>query len=287
MARDHASDFERDGVLVGVDILNSDEAATYLASIERFERDRADDLPVQEIFRTGAHMVLSAVDELVRHPSVLDCIEALLGPDLMVWDSDILIKEPHSEGYISWHQDLRYWGVDSTYALTAWIALTDATREMGCMRFLPGSHHEGLLDHTDTFEGRNMLSRGQTAAFEVDEAATTSGDLRAGQMSVHHSLMLHASTPNRSDRRRVGLAIRYATPALRQIVADRDYAQLVRGEDRHGNFLPAPRPDFGASPDAVAAWRRITDDQAAAYFQGVDEDKKTWTGGDATRSPAS
>jgi len=280
---EYADAFNRDGVLIGARVLDPGEASAYRDRIETFERAFAATLPVAEMFRTGAHIVSTAVDALVRHPKVLEVVGALLGPDLMVWDSDVIIKEPRSEGYISWHQDLRYWGVDSHNAVTAWIALTDATGDMGCMRFVPGSHREGLLDHTDTFEGGNLLTRGQTVAREIDEATTVLGELRAGEMSVHHGLTLHASIPNRSDRRRIGLAIRYATPALRQLVAERDYAQLVCGTDRFGHFQPVPRPAADGDPDAVAAWRRITEDQSAAYFEGVDDDKKSWTGGNAAR----
>ena len=271
--------FERDGVLVGLEVASTQEAAAYLARIETFEKARAGDLPVPAIFRTGAHIAMTAVDELVRHPRILESVAALLGPDLMVWDSDVIIKEAGSEGFISWHQDLRYWGVDSTDAVTVWLALTDASGEMGCMRFVPGSHLEGLVDHTDTFQDGNLLTRGQTVAREVDESTTIMGELRAGQMSIHHGLTFHASMPNRSARRRVGLAIRYTTPAMRQLVAERDYAQLVAGEDRYGHFEPVPRPAADGDAEAMAAWQRITEDQAAAYFAGVEAEKQSWTGG--------
>jgi non-heme Fe2+,alpha-ketoglutarate-dependent halogenase len=278
--------FERDGVLVGIDVLTREEADAYLARIEAFEKSRAADLPVPAIFRTGAHIAMTAVDELVRHPGILEPVAALLGPDLMVWDSDVIIKEAGSEGFISWHQDLRYWGVDSTDAVTAWLALTDASGAMGCMRFIPGSHREGLVDHTDTFQDGNLLTRGQTVAREIDEKSAILGALDAGQMSIHHGLTFHASLPNRSDRRRVGLAIRYTTPAMRQIVADRDYAQLVAGEDRYGHFETVPRPAADGDAEAMAAWKRITDDQAAAYFAGVEAEKQSWTGGYAASKPA-
>ena len=278
---DLADAFRRDGVLTGARVLEPDEAAAFLDRLERFRRDHRARLPVDDMFRTGVHLVSTAADELVRHPRVLEVVAALLGPDLIVWDSDVFIKEPRSEGFASWHQDLRYWGVDSHDAVTAWIALTDATGEMGCMRFLPGSHREGLLDHADTFARGNLLTRGQTAARRIDESEAVPGALRAGEMSVHHGLTLHASTPNRSGRRRVGLAVRYATPAMRQVAGAVDYAQPVLGEDRFGHFRPAPRPASDAHADAVAAWRRIVEDQAAAYFEGVEAGGRSWTGGGA------
>ncbi len=281
-----AGAFDRDGVLVGIDVMAHDEVAAYLARIEAFERGRAGDLPVAAIFRTGAHIAITAVDELVRHPAILDAVAALLGPNLMVWDSDVIAKEAGSEWFISWHQDLRYWGVDGTDAVTVWLALTDASGEMGCMRFIPGSHREGLVDHTDTFQDGNLLTRGQTIARDVDEDTAIMGALQAGQMSIHHGLTFHASMPNHSDCRRVGLAVRYTTPAMRQVVADHDYAQLVRGRDDFGHFQPVPRPAADGDATAMANWRRITDEQAAAYFAGVQAGKQSWTGGNVASKPA-
>ncbi len=274
-----ADTFRREGFVTGLRVLSPDGARRVLARIETFERVHGDDLPVADMFRTGSHIVMGVVDEMIRHPRVLDPVRALLGPDLIVWDSDIFIKEPRTQGFVSWHQDLRYWGVDSHDAVTAWIALTDATGEMGCMRFLPRSHRAGLVDHEDTFENGNLLTRGQNVCWAVDESQARLGELRAGEMSIHHGLTMHASVPNRSAARRVGLVIRFATPAMRQVVAERDHAQLVCGRDAFGHFLEVPRPGADAAPDAVALWRRISENRAAAYFSGVTRGNRRWTGG--------
>ncbi len=275
-----AETFQRDGFITGIRVLEPDAAHATLDRIEEFERVHRGDLPVHEMFRTGTHIVMRTVDEMIRHPRVLDVVRTLLGPNLIVWDSDIIIKEPRTEGFVSWHQDLRYWGVDSHDAVTVWIALTDATGAMGCMRFLPGSHRAGLIDHEDTFETGNLLTRGQNVRWTIDESRTRYGELSAGEMSVHHGLTMHASEPNRSSARRVGLVIRFATPAMQQVVAERDYAQLVCGTDAFDHFVPVPRPRTDAAPEAVALWRKISEDRAGAYFSGVKEGNRRWTGGD-------
>lgn len=276
-----ADAFRRDGFIAGVRVLEADAAAAVLEKIDAFARTHAGHLPVAEMFRTGSHLVMRVVDDMVRHPRVLDVVRELLGDDLIVWDSDVFIKEAHSQGYVSWHQDLRYWGVDSHDAVTAWIALTDATGAMGCMRFLPGSHRAGLVDHDDTFETDNLLTRGQNVRWEIDEDETRFGELKTGEMSVHHGLTMHASEPNRSADRRVGLVVRFATPAMRPVVIERDYAQLVCGEDAFGHYTPVPRPCVDASPEAVALWRKVTGERAGAYFSGVAEEDRRWTGGKA------
>ena len=279
-----ADAFRRDGFIAGVRVLEADDAAAVLEKIDAFARTHAGHLPVAEMFRTGSHLVMCAVDDMVRHPRVLDVVRQLLGDDLIVWDSDVFIKEAHSQGYVSWHQDLRYWGVDSHDAVTAWIALTDATGAMGCMRFLPGSHRAGLVDHDDTFETDNLLTRGQNVRWEIDESETRLGDLKAGEMSVHHGLTMHASEPNRSADRRVGLVVRFATPAMRPVVVERDYAQLVCGEDAFCHYTPVPRPHKDASPEAVALWHKVSGERAGAYFSGVAEEDRRWTGGRAADS---
>ena len=273
-------DFRRDGFVSGVRVLEADGAAAILDRIDGFARTHAWRLPVAEMFRTGSHLVMRVVDDMVRHPRVLDVIRQLLGDNLLVWDSDVFIKEADSPGYVSWHQDLRYWGVDSHDAVTAWIALTDATEQMGCMRFLPGSHRAGLVDHDDSFEAGNLLTRGQSARWAIDESKTQLGELKAGEMSVHHGLTMHASTPNRSSARRVGLVVRFATPAMRPVVTERDYAQLVCGEDTCGHFTSVPRPRADASPEAIALWRRVTQERANSCFDGVAMEDRRWTGGE-------
>lgn len=269
-----ADAFRRDGFIAGVRVIEADDAAAVLGKIDAFARTHSGHLPVAEMFRTGSHLVMRAVDDMVRHPRVLDVVRQLLGDDLIVWDSDVFIKEAHSQGYVSWHQDLRYWGVDFHDAVTAWIALTDATGAMGCMRFLPGSHRAGLVDHEDTFETDNLLTRGQNVRWEIDEGETRLGELKAGQMSVHHGLTMHASEPNRSADRRVGLVARFATPAMRPVVIERDYAQLVCGEDAFGHYTPVPRPRADASPEAVALWRKVAGERAGAYFSGVAKEDR-------------
>ncbi len=279
-----ADTFRRDGFIAGARVLEADAAAAVLERVDTFARTHADGLPVAEMFRTGSHIVMRVVDEMVRHPRVLDVVRQLLGDDLIVWDSDVFIKEAHSQGYVSWHQDLRYWGVDSHDAVTVWIALTDATGAMGCMRFLPGSHQTGLIDHEDTFETDNLLTRGQNVRWEIDENEARLGELKAGEMSVHHGLTMHASEPNRSPHRRVGLVVRFATPAMRPVALERDHAQLVCGEDAFGHYTPVPRPRADAAPEAVALWHKVTGERAGAYFAGVAEEDRRWTGGRAANS---
>jgi len=206
----------------------------------------------------------------VRTPRILDVVESILGPDIMVWGSTFFVKEPHSESYVSWHQDLRYWGFDSDAQVSAWVALSPVTRENGCMRLVPGSHKGELVDHNDTFDESNLLTRGQEAAIPIDEQAVVHVELAPGQASFHHGRLLHASAPNRPDERRIGLAINYIAPHVRQVVAKTDFAMLVRGKDRFGHFQHVPSPAGDLTDDAVAWHRHILTAQNEALYDGAN-----------------
>ena len=197
-------------------------------------------------------------------------MEALLGPDILVWGATFFIKEPRTESFVSWHQDLRYWGLDSDAEVSAWLALSLVTEANGCMRFLPGSHHGALLPHVDRFEEDNILTRGQRAAIEIKEEETVKVTLEPGQASLHHGRLLHASGPNRSDERRIGLAINYIATHVRQVVGKDDYAMLVRGEDRHGHFKLVPPPEADLSDEAMAWHARILAAQNEAIYAGAE-----------------
>jgi ectoine hydroxylase-related dioxygenase (phytanoyl-CoA dioxygenase family) len=146
---------------------------------------------------------------------------------------------------------LNYWGLDADDLVTAWLALSPATVESGCMRVLPGSHAAEMLPHDDTFQADNMLTRGQEIAVQVDESMTRHMPLRPGEMSVHNVRIAHASGPNASDDRRIGISVHYLPTASKQVVGDWDSAALVRGTDRHHHFEPTPIPAHDMDPVAV------------------------------------
>ena len=110
------------------------------------------------------HILFSFVDEIIRNKIILDSIETILGSNLLVHGTSFFIKSPNSKTFISWHQDLRYWGLDKDKEVTAWVALTKVSKENGCMRFIPESHKNGMKNHKDTYKENNLLTRGQ----EVD-----------------------------------------------------------------------------------------------------------------------
>lgn len=271
-----AGRYHRDGFLFPIDVLSADQAAAAVATIRAIEQRHGDGglpRPLGTYFRLVSHVVMPVAAELARTPAILDAVAALLGDNLLVWSVEFFMKPAHSTAIVSWHQDITYWGLgDTDDEVTAWLALTPATPESGCMRFVPGSHRQSIVPHTDTFAADNMLSRGQEIAVAVDEADAVPVVLQPGQISLHHGRMFHASGPNRTAVPRIGCAIRYIRPTVRQQVAAADYAMLVRGEDRERNFIAVAGADRLFSPAALALHDRICRDQNTAIGAGAARD---------------
>ena len=273
LTHDQRDAYRRDGFVAGVGVLDADEVAALRSGIEALEARHADGAgghDLNQIFRVNGHVLIPMLAEAARTSSILDAVQDVLGPDLLAWSVELFIKEPGSEASVSWHQDITYWGMGETdEEVTAWVALSDVSVEAGCMRFLPGSHRNPIVAHEDTFAADNLLSRGQEIA-GVDEGKAVHGPLAPGQMSLHHGRCFHASSPNRGDDRRIGLAIRYVTPSVRDGLAGRDYAMPVRGVDRHGGWTPIAGARALFDPDDLALYDAILADQTKALAAGAE-----------------
>ena len=218
------------------------------------------------------HLVLPGIHALARDSRVLDPVESLMGPDLLLWSASFFIKEPRTTDFVGWHQDLRYWGLDDdSREITAWIALGEVNRDNGAMRFMPGSHRHGMVEHRDTWRESNQLSRGQELAVDVDEEQAVDVELKSGEMSLHHGSLYHSSPANCSPSRRIGLALRFITPEMKQVVGEVDYATLVRGEDRFEHFRPEPEPVFDLDPAGLRPIDTMLREMNAFYFAGAEE----------------
>ena len=189
------------------------------------------------------HLSVPWVYRLAVHRRILAAVEAILGHDLLIWGSRWFTKMPGDTTYISWHQDATYWALNPPQVTTAWVALSESGPENGCMRVLPGSHKGGLMPQIDTYAADNALSRGQEIAAEVDESEALDLVLRPGEMSLHHIGIVHGSQVNHSLKPRIGIAIRYITPAVVQETHEKPVAVLAQGLDTYGNFELLPPPD--------------------------------------------
>jgi len=264
---DEIARYRNDGFHFPVRVMSSEDAGAYRRRLE--DHERATGAPIAGNMRHKVHLLFTWANDLARHPAILDAVEDLIGPDILCWSSTFFIKEARSPSFVSWHQDATYWGLSTDEVVTAWVAFADAPVESGAMRFWPGSHLRKQLEHRDTFDENNLLSRGQEIAVDVPEGAGVDVPLMAGEMSLHHVLLAHASGPNTTGDRRIGFALRYIPPHVRQLKV-RDSATLVRGRDPFGNFDPEPAPKADLDAAAVATHREAVERSAKALYSGTD-----------------
>ena len=227
--------YEQDGFVAPIDIFSPEEAADIRAALEEAERRWPEGMAGAN--RNNAHYVLPVLDSVTHDSRILDAVEDVIGPDILVAGTTLFIKEPETKGFISWHQDARYIGLEPHDWVTGWLAISNVTEENGCMRMIPGSHRAPLAAHVDTYGEDNLLTRGQTVP-DVDEDAAVAVPLKPGQLSLHHPRIVHGSGPNMSGERRIGFAMQsYIGPHLgaagarhRQIRESRHRAAPDRGD---------------------------------------------------------
>ena len=263
--------FRRNGYHFPVRVISALQAEDYRHKLEDFEFEHG--LIMKTPYRTKPHLVFGWVHELIRNPRIVDTVEDILGPNLLVWGTSFFIKEPNDPAYVSWHQDSTYWGLSHPDIVTAWIALTVSDLPNGAMRVVPGTHLKDQMPHRDTFAENNLLTRGQEVAVEVQGECAVDLTLEPGEMSLHHVRIVHGSEPNRAPYRRIGLAIRYVPTYVRQTEGPRDYATLVRGKDdyHHFDYEPEPHVDLGARE--IADHKRITEEANKILYRGTERVK--------------
>jgi ectoine hydroxylase-related dioxygenase (phytanoyl-CoA dioxygenase family) len=266
--------YERDGYVCPVDAFTADQARAWRSRLEAFERAEGQRMTRGHNFKP--HLLFPWVDEIVHSPAVLDAVEDLIGPDIRLFHLTVWPKDAGSGAHVSWHQDATYFAIEPACHVTAWVALTDAPVEAGCMEVVPGSHKLGQLKHAEMQDPDNLLSRGQTLAVDFDRRRTVHMPVKAGQFSLHHTHLVHNSGPNRSHDRRIGLGISYIPTHARCTARRRITAMLVRGEDKYGHFDDERRPIDDAGPN-----ERAFHANAVARFRGMNAD----VSGDVTVTP--
>jgi non-haem Fe2+, alpha-ketoglutarate-dependent halogenase len=242
--------YQREGFVHPIRVMAEDEAVALRRHIEAFESAQGRPLHGTQI--TKCALRFPPVYDLARSAEVLDAVEDLIGPDILMYQNGAWFKEPDSGAYVSWHQDSTYYGMDPLDLVTCWVALSPTTLETGCMQVMPGSHKSGQLpvDYSQV-NPDNLLSSGQNTRYPTDEARSVAMELWPGEMSMHHVCVVHSSRPNRGVDRRCGFSIAYMGPHVRQTTRQRASAMLMRGTDRFGHYPLDERPPLAASDPAT------------------------------------
>jgi non-heme Fe2+,alpha-ketoglutarate-dependent halogenase len=254
LAAEQRSRFHEDGIVFPIRAFSADEADKYRRECDRLEAllgGRPRTVEVRQM-----HLHFPWAYQLATQPRLLDAVEDLLGPDLLIWATELFAKHPDDRVVsIGWHRDGAYMGLDPDHTLTAWIALSLSREANGCMR---------VVRETDR-RSSGTIRR----ATIIPEDRITDVELQAGEMSLHDVYVLHGSGPNLSRDKRVGFAIRFTTAQTRPATSTKVAAMLVRGEDRHGFFDLQPRPDDGDPLKAAAGMRRSARAHLEATLQNL------------------
>lgn len=227
------------GFVSGLPVLTADEAADFVARLEAVEAEQAAlhggswDKRDFRPWEQDDHPLRDWLDALARHPRVLDAVESVLGPDILVRNCDVFIKNGDHRRGIGWHQDTAEQGEDADCLLTVWLGLTPATVDNGALQFCAGSHRMTIPGGP---KDRFTLTFTKEAAAHLPADATFTNVMAPGQMSMHHFRTAHRSGPNRTQGRRIAFVGRYMATRISQATAESGQAVLVRGHDTHKHF---------------------------------------------------
>lgn len=247
--------FEQNGYLAGVKLLNDeqvdslrDDLALLMSSeygsdgrFYEYHHNESGDASKTLFHALGAWRVSPAFHDLIFYKPFVDAAARLLHGKPRFWHDQLFVKPANDGGVVAWHQDYSYWTRTKPMAhLTCWIALDDSTLENGCVHYVPGSHRWPLLPRGalagDMEAILALLDDEQRAAFRP-----VAIELKAGEASFHHPMMVHGSYENRSSRSRRAAVINVIRDG---VVSDSDEPLLAgvpiipRGTKVDGRFFP-------------------------------------------------
>ena len=255
--------YARDGILFPIPVLSTTEVAEYRNALESVAamcgegyRRRFDNL----------HLFFPWAYRLATNEALLNAVEGVLGPDIVVDATLVFYKPPFDAGYAAWHQDSVYSNWHLTPAVSAWIALTPSEPANGCMRVVPGSHRDGVREHDTVVDDPDLMNRrGERVRVDVDDAQAVDVILRPGEMSLHHANIVHGSNANRSDGPRVGFIVRFVTSQT----TNRDRLQMqVRGNADCSHLRKAKPPLEEDLAAAMVAWLATEPNSAVSAGRG-------------------
>jgi ectoine hydroxylase-related dioxygenase (phytanoyl-CoA dioxygenase family) len=264
-------DYEDHGFVAPINVLTLEEATKIKEEIEYIEKKWPDELI--GLGRNNVHYISPIFDQVCHNSKILDAVESIIGKDILVGGTTLFIKDPDKKGFVSWHQDAKYIGFEPHNWVTAWLAITDANEENGCMRMWSGSHKEKIKKHKDTFNENNLLTRGQTVQ-NVPLEDTTPNILKAGQLSLHHPMIVHGSGSNKSNTRRIGFVIQsYIGTNVDQVIG-KVYVQQARGKDNFKYHEHTKRPSELMSKEDINIRIKANNELSKIFYNDAKKQGK-------------
>ena len=260
--------YEDAGFVSPINIFSKDKAKEIRDEIELIEKKIPGEL--EKSGRYNAHLISPLLDEVTHNSKILDAVQSLIGENILVCGTTLFIKNPHEKGFVSYHQDAKYIGLEPHNWVTAWVAITDSNEKNGCMRMWSGSHKDDLKEHDQKFNEGNLLTRGQTVK-NVPKDKTTPLVLKAGQMSLHHPAVVHGSDINKSNDRRIGFVIQsYISTNVKQILG-KNSVQLARGIDEYNFHEKIGRTNLLMDKDDIKLKKKENDNLQEIFYKGSNK----------------
>ena len=256
--------YDEKGYIAPIDVLSKQEANEIRQEIETIEKKWPNAL--EGIGRNYVHLISPVFNKVCLNNKILDVVESIIGKNILICGTTLFIKNVNEKGFVSFHQDAKYIGLEPHNWVTAWIAVTDSNEENGCMRVWPGSHKENLKNHEQKFDENNLLTRGQTIE-NVPLEETDSVVLEAGQMSLHHPTVVHGSGLNKSNDRRIGFVIQSYIGSDVDQVLGKIYVQKARGKDTHKFHEYSNIPQALMSKEDILTWNKAKEELSKIFYR--------------------
>ena len=263
--------YNEKGYVAPIDVLSIQKANEIRKEIETIEKKWPNALV--GIGRNYVHMISKVFNDVCLNNKILDAVESIIGKNILICGTTLFIKNPNEKGFVSFHQDAKYIGLEPHNWVTAWIAVTNSNEENGCMRMWSGSHKEELKNHEQKFDEDNLLTRGQTIE-NVPIEETDPVVLKAGQMSLHHPTVVHGSGLNRSNDRRIGFVVQSYIGSNVDQVLGKIYVQKARGEDTHQFHEYSNVPKGLMVKEDIISWNKAKDELSKIFYSGATKKGK-------------
>lgn len=233
--------FNELGYIFPIDIFDEDEVSHNRAYFDRLMA-MATGAGKDSYAVTGWHLYCEGLYDLVCNDRILDCVEDIVGPDIICTMTHYFSKEPGDVKSVFWHQDAQFWALTPSKVVTVWLAIDDVDEENGAMNVFPGTHRMGVIPFEwVTDEEQGVLNQHIHDPWQYAEPVSI--NLKSGQISLHTDMIIHGSMPNPSKRRRCGLTLRYFPPDVRTREEKEPRAIICRGSDPSGYWQNVARPE--------------------------------------------
>ena len=265
--------YDEKGYIAPIDVLSRQEANEIRQEIDTIEKKWPNAL--EGIGRNYVHLISPVFNKVCLNNKILDAVESIIGKNILICGTTLFIKNANEKGFVSFHQDAKYIGLEPHNWVTAWIAVTDSNEENGCMRMWTGTHKTDLKHHSEKFDydTGNLLTRGQT----VENVALNETEpviLNAGQMSLHHPKIVHGSGVNNSKERRIGFVIQSYIGSNVEQVLGKMYVQQARGEDSFNHHNHVKRTKVTMEENGIIIRKKANDELSKIFYIGLKKKGK-------------